>query len=124
MAVTPGFASYCAELLASAGEVRTQRMFGGWGLYIDDLFVAIIAGDTLYLKVDEQTRSQFEAAGGHRFEYSARGKQNALGFWTVPAEAMDSPHLMRPWARLAMQAALGARAAARPRAKPRASRSG
>ena len=35
-------------------------MFGGCGLYVDDLFIAIIVGDTLYLKADEPTRTAFE----------------------------------------------------------------
>ena len=115
MAVQDGFATYCSELLAPLGEVRSRRMFGGYGLYVDDVFVAIIAGETLYLKVDEQTRPQFEAAGCRCFEYDARGKRQALGFWTVPPEAMDSPRLMQPWARLALEAALRARAAPRRR---------
>jgi DNA transformation protein and related proteins len=111
MAVKAEFATYCTELLASAGGVRASRMFGGYGLYIDDVFVAIITGETLYLKADQQTQARFEAAGGTRFEYIARGKKRqALGFWTVPPEAMDSPRRMQPWACLALEAALRARA--------------
>jgi len=111
MAVQAGFVTYCAELLASAGEVRVRRMFGGYGLYVDEVFVAIVAGETLYLKVDDQTRPRFETAGCKPFEYTARGKRQSLGFWTVPPEAMDSPRLMQAWARLAVEAALRARAA-------------
>ncbi len=58
------FAAYCTELLASAGAVRSKRMFGGYGLYVDDIFVAIIVQDTLYLKTDDESRHRFEAAGG------------------------------------------------------------
>jgi DNA transformation protein and related proteins len=103
------FATYCAELLAPAGEVRSKRMFGGYGLYVDDLFVAIIAADALYLKVDEQSQPRFQEAGSSRFEYTRQGKPQGMGFWTVPAQAMDSPALMRPWVQLAMDAALRAR---------------
>lgn len=53
MAVQAGFAIYCCELLASAGHVHSRRMFGGYGLYVDEVFVGILTGDTLYLKVDE-----------------------------------------------------------------------
>lgn len=114
MSAQDEFATYCSELLATAGAVRSRRMFGGYGLYVDEVFVALIAGETLYLKVDAQTQPRFEEAGGQRFEYTARGEQrHSLGFWTVPPEAMDSPRLMQPWARLALEAAL--RAGARPR---------
>jgi DNA transformation protein len=42
-----------------------------------------------------------------------------MSYWTVPAEALDAPPLMEPWARLALQAALTARAAKPPpRVKP------
>ena len=113
MAVQAGFAEYCTELLSTAGEVVGKRMFGGYGLYVGDAFIALIAGDTLYLKADAQTQSRFEAADCRRFEYTTRGKPHALNFWTVPDEAMDSPALMRPWARLALDAALRARSARR-----------
>ena len=109
MSAQADFAAYCTELLAPAGEVRCKRMFGGYGLYVDDLFVAIVTGDTLYLKADEASQHRFQAAGGRRFEYTRAGKPQGANFWTVPAGAMDSPVLMRPWARLALAAARRAR---------------
>ncbi|MBC5783287.1 TfoX/Sxy family protein [Ramlibacter sp. USB13] len=104
------FASYCAELLSANGTVRVRRMFGGHGIYVDDLFVAIVVGETLYLKADEKTLPRFEAEGCAPFTYTAKGKrQVSLGYRAAPAEAMDSPALMRPWAQLAVDAALRSR---------------
>lgn len=111
MAVPAEFVHYCAELLSVAGEVRTKRMFGGWGVYVDDVFIAIVFGETLHLKADGQTESNFAGAGYRRFEYTARGSLHPMSYWSVPAEAMDSPQLMAPWARLAIGAALRAAAA-------------
>ncbi len=120
----PEFVSHCLELLAGLGTVRTRRMFGGWGIWADDVFVALIAFDRLYLKAGPDTQARFEAAGCKPFVYESRGRQTALGFRTAPDEALESPPLMAPWARLALQAALAARApppAARRRPrKPRA----
>jgi DNA transformation protein len=112
---------HCLELLAPLGAVRARRMFGGHGLYIDELFVAIIAFDRLYLKTDTQTLPAFEAAGSEPFIYDAKAKAVSLGYWTVPAEAMESPALMQPWARQAIAAALRARAV-KPSAAPRKAR--
>jgi DNA transformation protein len=109
------FVAYCAELLSAVGEVQAKRMFGGHGLYVDGVFVAIIAGEMLYLKADEQTQAQFARAGSRRFEYTARGQRHATSYWSVPPEAMDSPGLMAPWARLAIEAALRAASARRRR---------
>ena len=103
---------HCVELLAPLGQVRWRRMFGGIGIYVDGLFIAIIASDRLYLKATEAFRPKFEAAGCEPFVYSARTGAVALGYWTAPPDAMESPALMMPWARLAMQAALAARHAA------------
>jgi len=120
--VSPALVDHCLELLAPLGAVRARRMFGGHGIYIDDLFVAIIAFERLYLKTDAASREHFEAAGSEPFVYDAQRGAVALGYWTVPAEAMESPALMQPWARQAIEAALRARAAkpAAPRSKTRA----
>ena len=106
-----GFAAYCVELLGVIGTARSRRMFGGHGLYVDDLFVAIVAGDELYLKTDALTRPQFEAAGCRPFVYDKASQAIALSYWSVPGEATESPAQMLPWARLAQGAALRARAA-------------
>lgn len=101
---------HCLELLAPLGAASAQRMFGGHGLRIDGVFMALIAYERLYLKVDAQTRPRFEAAGCEAFVYEAKGRRVALGYWTAPPQALDSPEDMRPWARLALDAALRARA--------------
>lgn len=110
--------AHCTELLVPLGSVRVRRMFGGHGLYVDELFIAIIAFDRLYLKAGPETRARFEAAGCEPFVYNAKEKAVSLDYWTAPAEAMESPALMAPWGRLAMQAALAARSAVKPRAAP------
>ncbi len=108
---TSDFVVHCQELLAPLGRVRAKSMFGGHGLYVDDVFCALIAFERLYLKVDTTTRPQFEAAGCEPFVYEGKGKRVTMSYFTAPADAMESPALMQAWARLAMQAALAARAA-------------
>ena len=106
------FATYCAELLSGLGPVRVKRMFGGHGIYVDDLFVAIVSGETLYLKADAQTAARFDAEGCAPFTYAKKGapaRVASLNYRQAPAAAMDSPIAMRPWAQLAMDAALRAR---------------
>ena len=112
------FVAYCAELLGSVGSVRSRRMFGGHGFYVDDVFIALIAAERLYLKVDALTRPQFEAAACVPFVYDSAGQAVSLGYFSAPEDAMESPPLMQPWARLALAAALRARAAKPPAAKP------
>ena len=60
----PEFAQYCCELLASAGPCRARRMFGGWGISVEDLSIAILAdlgeGDTLWLKAGPISNQLFD----------------------------------------------------------------
>lgn len=107
------FVEHCLELLAPLGSVRSRRMFGGHGLYVDEIFIALIAAERLYLKVDAATRPRFEAEGCEPFVYDVKGQAHSLGYFSAPQEAIDSPALMLPWARLALEAALRARAAKR-----------
>jgi len=110
MATSNGFIHHITELLAPLGHVVAKRMFGGHGVYVDGLFVAILADDELYLKVDDLTRADFEAEDCAPFTYDAKGKPMAMSYYRAPGEAMDAPHLMQPWARRALDAALRARA--------------
>lgn len=118
----PEIVAWSCELLSPLGTVRARRMFGGHGLYVDEVFVAIVVGDDLYLKADDASRPAFEAAGCRPFTYQAAGgRLVALGYCSAPAEAMESPAQMLPWARQALASALRARAS-KPPARPRAAR--
>jgi DNA transformation protein len=117
----PDFVLHCVELLAPTGAVRINRMFGGYGLYVDEVFIAVISRERLYLKTAPETRTRLEAEGCEPFRYSKDGEEVSLSYWSAPADAMESPALMLPWARLALQAALAARAAKAP-VRPRAAK--
>lgn len=109
------FAQYCCELLASLGPCRAYRMFGGLGIRTaDGLNVALVTdlgeGDTLWLKADAQARADFEAQGCRRFTYLMKGAPRSMGYYSAPAQAMESPALMAPWAQRALDSALRARA--------------
>lgn len=123
MSNSPDFVNHCLELLAPLGVVRARRMFGGHGLYVDELFIAIVADERLFLKVDDPTRAAFEAAGCAPFRYATKsGETGVMSYFNVPDEAIESPMLMQPWARLALAAALRARAETAAKASASAAR--
>ena len=98
------------SLLEPLGRVHARGMFGGYGLYGDGLFFGIVLDNTLYLKADDRNCAEFEHAGSELFSYSRKGKRATLNFYRAPEDAMDAPHLMLPWAKSAVDAALRARA--------------
>lgn len=123
MAVPPDrrFVDFCLELLAPLGPCTARRMFGGWGIYLDGLMFGLIAAERLYLKVDDDTRAQWEAAGCESFVYEAKGRPRVvMSYQAPPHEAMEAPDFMLPWARLALGAALRARAQSARPSRPRA----
>ena len=118
------FANYCCDLLRPAGPCVAKRMFGGYGISTDGLTIAILTdlgdGEKLWLKGNEATRSRYEAAGCQIFTYAAKGVPRSMNYFSSPEDAMDSPDAMRPWAAMALECALRARAAkpTSPRKKP------
>ena len=116
MAARPSeIALYCCELLSTVGPCVARRMFGAYGISTEGLTLAILAdlgsGERLWLKADEASRPAFEAAGCERFVYQAKGKPMSMNYYSAPDEAMESPQVMAPWARLALEAALRTRQA-------------
>lgn len=107
--VTDPFVLHACELLSCLGPCKATRMFGGWGISVDGMNLAIIAWDTLYLKSNPQTEAAWLAAGGQPFVYEAKGKPMRLNYHTPPDEALESAALMAPWAWLALEAAVAAR---------------
>ena len=108
------YLDYLHDLFSAFAPVTTRAMFGGHGVYRDGTIIGIVIDETLYLKVDAQTRAVFEAAGCHPFVYEAKGKAVPMSYWTVPDEALDSPMEFRPWAQRAWEAALR-----KPKARPK-----
>lgn len=104
------FADTLIDLLSRAllGPVRAQRMFGGHGFYFGDLFIAVLVQGVFYLKTSADTRAAFEAEGLQPWVYLREGRPVSMGFHPVPEAALDEAEALRPWARLAVQAALGA----------------
>jgi len=113
MAIRNDFVDYCLELLSGVGACIAKRMFGGWGIALDGLTLALIAdlgaGDKLWLKADTQSQVLFEAEGCQRFRMIMVKKGVAvpvsMGYYSAPVDAMESTLAMTPWARLALDSA-------------------
>lgn len=99
------FTEYIVDRLSPMGDVRARAMFGGHGLYMDSLMFALIASDTLYLKVDDGTRDRYDAAGLEPFKPS-EDRPMTMSYYPVPEEVFEDEVLLVVWAREAYAAAL------------------
>ncbi|MHA1538423.1 MAG: TfoX/Sxy family protein [Alphaproteobacteria bacterium] len=118
MAVNPEFLDFLKDQLNAFGPVTPRRMFGGAGLFRDNLMFALIAQDTLYFKIDERNRPDYEAAGMAPFTYEGKGKKMQMSYYEVPPDVLEDPADLAGWARKAFAAALaGARAKSKAKKK-------
>lgn len=107
MANTPDFIAHVLELMRPSGRVSARAMFGGHGMYVDGLIVAIVVEDVLYLKTDDETRPAFVRRDLVPFSYTTKeGKAHAMSYHRAPDEAVEGPEAMREWLRPAIGAAL------------------
>lgn len=99
------FVDYLHEVFAQFGPIRTRKMFGGHGVYHDDLMFGLIADDELYLKTDEQNRNNFIELDLGPFEFNKDGKIMQMSYYRAPEEIFDDPEEAARWANSAYSAA-------------------
>ena len=105
--------------LTPLGAFRSRPMFGGHGLYLDDLFFGLIAYDTLYLKTDEENRGDYVKAKAKPFCFeSGRKGLVTTSYWQCPPDALKDGRALRRWIGKALEAARRTKAA-KPKRTPR-----
>jgi DNA transformation protein len=105
MSVTPSFRAFALEQLQRAlPGVRARNMFGGVGIYAHDLFFALLAGDTLYFKVDNMTRAGFEERGLAPFRPYGEGGE-VMQYYEVPEDVLEDLEALRGWVETAVAVA-------------------
>jgi DNA transformation protein and related proteins len=113
MAVSPHYETFVLDQLRRVlPDVRAKRMFGGAGVYTGELIFALIDDDVLYLKVDDQTRPDFERRGLRPFQPFGEGTAT-MQYYPLPEDLLEDPDALRPWTDAAVAVARRARLAKR-----------
>ena len=71
------------------GPPGNAFMFGGVGLYYDQRFFGLIARDTLYLKVNDANRAEYEARRMTRFHPRPNKPQLSMTYYELPADVLE-----------------------------------
>ena len=99
------------DVFRSFGPVQIRRMFGGKGIYQDELMFALEAGGELYLKVDEESVGTFQELGSRPFTVEMKnGPATMTSYWLMPESALDDSDEARDFATMALGAARRAKA--------------
>ena len=106
---------YVLEQLAGLGELRSNRMFSGVGLYSNELFFGLIHDDTLYFKTDPSNIAGYRERRMPRFMPFPDRPEAVFGYHQVPADVIEDSEVLVEWARKSVAVALASKAAKAPK---------
>ena len=112
------YLEYVLEQLAGLQGLRSRRMFSGAGLYQDEVFFGLLFRDTLYFKVNDSNRPDYEARRMAQFKPYEDRPEVSFTYYEVPAEVLEDRDELVAWARRSVEAAAAIQAAKRPKRKP------
>jgi DNA transformation protein len=122
MPVSANFLEYVLGQLHALGALRSRRMFGGIGLYRDDLFFGLIADDAVYFKVDDSNRADYVARGCEQFRpFADDPNAVSMNYYRIPEDVLEDVDELKGWAHKSLRVAIAASAAKafrRPRKSP------
>ena len=80
--------------------VRTRRMFGGWGLYMEDRFFGVLNDGRLYFRTDDGSRGEYTSRGMQALQprFRPRGPKTVDRNFEVPQEVRADDDMLRAWA--------------------------
>ncbi|MGB8327852.1 MAG: TfoX/Sxy family protein [Steroidobacteraceae bacterium] len=106
MSVSSDYLQFVLEQLAGLERVTSRRMFGGVGLYSSGFFFGLLDDDTLYLKVDDSNRADYERRGMIPFRPDAARPEMTMSYFTVPPDVLEDAEQLVAWARRSVRLAL------------------
>lgn len=90
---------HVVELLSPMGPISARRLFGTWGLYLEDRIFGIVHGGTVYFRTNDATVARYREAGAQPFLYRrADGRSTVMRYHEVPAEVLEDSDLACAWA--------------------------
>lgn len=101
MAMTDAFQRFLEDTLSRVCAVTTKRMFGGLGIYCDSVMFALANDSTLFFKVDDTNRSDYESRGMKPFQ--PLGTDRVMPYYEVPADVLENVDELRSWMEKAIQ---------------------
>lgn len=92
------FVASLVETFHIIGQSRSKAMFGGYGIYIEECMVGLVADAVLYLKVDKALSKQYADRGLPHFTFMKNDKPVEMSYCQAPEELFDDVELMLKWA--------------------------
>lgn len=104
MPVSPAFRDEIAGLLNQVAPVSHRALFGGVGFYYEGLIFGLIDGRTVYFKVDDANRADYEAEGMEAFMPYGPEKIT-MQYYRVPEAVLADKRRLGAWVEKAVAVA-------------------
>jgi DNA transformation protein len=90
------FKDFVLDQLQELDDVEGRPMFGGYGIYRDEIFFGIIHSGRLYFKVDDSTVGEYRKRKMQPFRPNA--KQTLKSYYQVPVDIIEDGDRLCQWA--------------------------
>lgn len=94
------FKDFVLDQLRELDRIEARRMFGGFGIYREEWFFAIIHRGRLYFKIDETTVKEYRKRKMKAFRPNR--KQTLKSYYQVPVEIIEDAGQLGVWAERAI----------------------
>ena len=95
MALSSSYTGYILDQLAESGSIVSRRMFGGLGIYVDEVFCAIVSSSNrFYLRVGSKNIDDFKEEVMTQF--SGRGGAG-MPYYEVPEHVLEDSVVLSEW---------------------------
>jgi DNA transformation protein and related proteins len=102
MPLSADFIGRVTEQLNAARPVRTRKMFGGLGIYLDEMFFGVCDDDKTFFKVDDHNIAAYESRGMGPWIMGGQLNDN---YREVPDAVMAEPSELGEWIDAAVEVA-------------------
>ena len=95
------FKDFVLDQLQELPELDCRRMFGGYGLYQEEIFFGIIFKGKLYFKTNARSAARYVKLGMRPFRPNR--KQTLKSYYEVPVDIIEDRDGLAAWANEAVR---------------------
>ena len=103
MPISAAFYQATLDTLSSVRPIRSKKMFGGAGIYLDEVFFCVLDDDKIFFKVDPETVSAYEHLGMGPWLMAGEPQTN---YRELPPSVYAEPEKLGEWMDAAVAAAV------------------
>ena len=94
------FKDFVLDQLRDLDNLEARQMFGGFGLYQDEMFFGIVSQGRLFFKIDDSTVVEYRKRRMKPFRPSS--KQTLKSYYQVPVDIIEDADQLAAWSHRAI----------------------